>query len=466
MSEKTVLVVDDDESLRKVTRMQLEELGYRVVTAAGGEEALAALAAEPVALVITDLKMPGMSGLELLKRARAEFPETEVVMITAHGTIGNAVEAVKAGALDYLTKPIDFDQLAIVAGRALERYDLLAELRTLRANLDRKFGFDAITGSSEALLAVLDQAARAAQSKATVLIHGETGTGKELLARAIHANSARKHMPFAVINCGAIPRELLESELFGHVKGSFTGAIANKKGRVEAADGGTVFLDEIGEMPMELQVKLLRLIQEGEIEKVGAAGPAKVDVRIIAATHRNLLARVEDGAFREDLYYRLAVIPLVLPPLRDRSEDIPDLVQHFFLKSRQKHNRMDLSFPSALLPYFTSYGWPGNIRELENVIERLVVLAPGNEIRLDDLPEPLRRNRPVADLLHVELPPQGISLEAVERDLILMALRKFDWNQTHAARYLDISRKTLIYRMAKHGLQREGDQETPESGQS
>ncbi|HSW49653.1 MAG TPA: sigma-54 dependent transcriptional regulator, partial [Bryobacteraceae bacterium] len=374
MIPKTILVVDDDESLRSVTRMQLEELEYRVIAAAGGDQALAVLAAEPVALLITDLKMPGLSGMDLLKRARAEFPEIPVIMITAYGTIGSAVEAVKAGAFDYVTKPIDFDQLAIVVARALERRELLAEVHSLRTALDRKYGFQTMIGRSEALLAVLDQAARAAQSKATVLIRGETGTGKELLARAIHANSSRKSLPFATINCGAIPKELLESELFGHVKGSFTGAIANKKGRVEIADGGTVFLDEIGEMPPELQVKLLRLIQEGEIDKVGAAGPVQVDVRIIAATHRNLPARIEDGTFREDLYYRLAVIPLDLPSLRERSEDIPELVQHFLLKSREKHGRLDLAFPPALLPYFAGYNWPGNVRELENVIERLVVL--------------------------------------------------------------------------------------------
>jgi two-component system NtrC family response regulator len=455
MRTKSILVVDDDESLRTVARMQLEDLGYQVTAVSGGEEALEVLTAQSVALVITDLRMPGMSGMDLLQRVRAEFPETQVVIITAYATIENAVEAVKAGAYDYVTKPLNFNNLALVVARALERGDLLTEVGALRTILDRKYGFDAIIGRSEALLAVLDQAGRAAQSKATVLIRGETGTGKELVAKAIHANSDRKHLPFATINCGAIPRELLESELFGHVKGSFTGAVANKKGRVEMADGGTVFLDEIGEMPLELQVKLLRLIQEGEIEKVGATGPAKVDVRIIAATHRNLLARIEDGAFREDLYYRLAVIPLELPPLRNRAVDIPELVQHFFLKCRQRHGRMDLAFPTSLVPCFTAYSWPGNVRELENVIERLVVLAAGNEIRLGDLPEPLRRQRPVTDVLHLEIPPGGISLEAVERDLILLALKKFNWNQTHAARYLDISRKTFIYRMEKHGIQRE-----------
>jgi len=463
MSGKMILVVDDDENLRRVMRMQLEDLGYGVTAASGGDEALAAQMANPAALVITDLKMPGMSGMDVLKRMQAEFPETQVIVMTAYGTIGSAVEAMKAGAYHYVTKPVDFEELGLIVGRALERQELLTEVQTLRGTLDRKYGFEAIIGRSEALLAVLDQAARAAQSKATVLIRGETGTGKEILAKAIHTNSARKHQPFATINCGAIPRELLESELFGHMKGSFTGAVANKKGRVESADGGTVFLDEIGEMPVELQVKLLRLIQEGEIEKVGATAAAKVDVRIIAATHRNLPARIEDGAFREDLYYRLAVIPLDLPPLRERPEDIPELAQHFFLKSKQKHGRTDLAFPASLLPCFTTHNWPGNVRELENVIERLVVLAPGKEICLDDLPETLRQQRPVTDILHLELPSRGISLETVEKDLILLALKKFNWNQTHAAQYLDISRKTLIYRMEKHGIEREQPPESLET---
>jgi DNA-binding NtrC family response regulator len=466
VNPKTILVVDDDESLRRVTRMQLEDLGYRVTAVSRVDEALAVLAAEPVALVITDLKMPGMSGMDLLEQARLEFPETQVIMITAYGTIGNAVEAMKAGAFDYVTKPIDFDELALVVARALERQDLLAEVRALRATLDRKYGFEAIIGRAESLLAVLEQADRAAHSSATVLIRGETGTGKELLAKAIHANSARRHQPFVTINCAAIPKELLESELFGHVRGSFTGAVANKKGRVEMADGGTVFLDEIGEMPLELQVKLLRLIQEGEVEKVGATGPVKVDVRIIAATHRNLLARIEDGTFREDLYYRLAVVPLDLPPLRDRPEDVPELVQHFLLKSKQKHGRADLVFPPSLLPYFKSYAWPGNVRELENVMERLVVLAPENEISVGDLPEFLRRQPPATDVIRLEIPACGTSLEAVEKNLILLALEKFNWNQTHAARYLDISRKTLIYRMEKHGVRREQAQDNAEPAQT
>ena len=449
-------MVDDDENLRWVLKTQLEDIGYLVSEAADGEQALAAIAKEPPALVLTDLKMPGLSGLELLARIRSEYPEVPAVIITAFGTIQSAVQAMRVGAYDYLTKPIDFEELAIVVNRVLEHFRLVAEVQNLRTSLDRKYGFENIIGHSEALLSLLDTAARAAQSESTILIHAETGTGKELLARAIHFNSRRRDKPFITINCGAIPRELLESELFGHVKGSFTGAVAHKTGKVEMADRGTLFLDEIGEMPGELQVKVLRLIQQGELEKVGATSPVKVDVRFVAATHRNLQAMIEDGTFREDLYYRLAVIPLELPPLRDRAEDIPELVQHFFLKTREKQGRPDLVLPPALLPRFQDYRWPGNIRELENVIERVVVLARGDEITLHDLPDFLQRERPVIDTLQLELPAKGISLEGVEKELLIRALEKFNGNQTHAAKYLDISRKALRYRMEKYGISKKG----------
>jgi len=331
------------------------------------------------------------------------------------------------------------------------------EVRTLRASLDQKYGFESITGQSKELLHVLEMAARVAQHNSTVLIRGETGTGKELLARAIHQNSRRKDQPFVTINCGAIPKDLMESELFGHAKGSFTGAVSPKRGKVENADGGTLFLDEIGELPVELQVKLLRLIQQGEIEKVGATEPLKVDVRIIAATHRNLQNLIEDGTFREDLYYRLAVIPLELPPLRERAGDIPELVQALFVKARQKHGLPNLRLPPQLVPYFNTYRWPGNVRELENIIERLTVLSVGDEIRLGDLPEFLRPEKPPSDAFHFDLPAQGISLEGLEKELILQALRRFDWNQTKAAAFLDISRRTLIYRMEKYGFQKGSD---------
>lgn len=455
MPGRRVLVVDDDDNLRRVTQVQLQQAGHTVLTAASGKEALDILNRIPQDLVITDLRMPGMSGVDLLKKIRSDYPETAVILITAFGTVETAIEAIKLGANDYITKPVTPDALRMVVQRAVEHIELRDEVQTLRRSMDRRYGFDEIIGQSNAMLYLLDAAARAAQSDATVLIHGETGTGKELLANGIHVNSFRRDKPFVTINCGAIPKDLLESELFGHVKGSFTGAIDHKKGRVELADRGTLFLDEIGDLPLALQVKLLRLMQEREIEKVGSKELVKVDVRIIAASHRNLRAMVEDATFREDLYYRLNVIPLELPPLRERAEDIPALLQHFFAAARKKHGRPELALPDSLLSYFCAYRWPGNIRELENVIERLVVLCTGNEISIKDLPEALRTQRPTLDILQLELPPQGISLESLERELILRALERFHWNQTQAARYLDLSRKTLIYRMEKYGL-REG----------
>jgi DNA-binding NtrC family response regulator len=454
-SKGRILVVDDDESLRRVTQFQLEQADYTVGTAASAAEAFDALQQSPRDLVLTDLKMAGLSGLDLLKKIRADFPEISVIIMTAFGTVETAVDAMKAGAYDYITKPVNFEELVLIIERALSHQHLLEEVRTLRSSLNNKYGFENIIGRSEALLYMLDQAARAAQTDTTVLIHGETGTGKELVAKAIHFNSPRKNKPFVTINCSAIPHDLLESELFGHMKGAFTGAVAHKKGKVEMADGGTLFLDEIGEMPPPLQVKLLRLLQQGEIEKIGSAATLQADVRIVAATHRNLQRMTEDGSFREDLYYRLAVILLEIPPLRERPEDIPDLVQHFFLQSCRKHNRNALILPQALMPFFSSYRWPGNIRELENTIERLVVLAQGTEIRLEDLPGQLRREKPAVEIDRIELPPQGVSLEAIEKELVLWALRKSNWNQTRAAALLDLSRKTFIYRMEKHGIQKE-----------
>jgi DNA-binding NtrC family response regulator len=455
MNPKSVLVVDDDESLRRVTQMQLEEAGYEVFTAADGTAGLRVMEESAPPLVVADLKMPGMSGIELLRELRSRYPETTVILITAFGTVQTAVEAMRAGAYDYITKPIDYDELLLVLERALERRSLLDQVENLRTTLDEKYGFESIVGRAKPLLHVIHMARRAALTDSVVLVHGETGTGKELLAKAIHQNSRRKTGPFVVINCGAIPRDLLESELFGHVQGAFTGAIAHKRGRVETAEGGTLFLDEIGELPLELQVKVLRLIQQGEIEKVGATDSIHVNVRIVAATNRDLRAMVEAGTFREDLYYRLAVIPLELPPLRARAEDIPELAEHLFLQLKQRHGRPELRLPASLLPFFAGYGWPGNVRELENAIERLVVLTAGNEIALEDLPECLRREKAAVDQLRLDLPEERLSLEGVEKELIVRALRKFNWNQTQAAMYLDISRRTLIYRMEKYGLRKQ-----------
>ncbi len=448
----SILVVEDDPSLRRIMQVRMEHHGFRVECAESGEEGMAALEREPFDLLLTDLMLPGMSGLEVLKQAKAQHPATAVIVLTAFGTVETAVEAMKGGAFDYLTKPVDNEELLLAVNRALETVRLREEVGNLRMSVSRKFGFENILGHSERLLHVLDVAARAAQSDATVLINGETGTGKELLAKAIHFNSPRSAKPFVAINCGAIPRELLESELFGHVKGSFTGAIAHKKGRIEMADGGTLFLDEIGEMPPELQVKLLRVIQEREIDKIGSNAPMKIDVRIVAATHRNLANMIEDGAFREDLYYRLAVIPLELPALRERREDIPTLIDFFFARAKEKNGRPELQLGPGVMAYLQSYRWPGNIRELENIMERVAVLARGPEVQVRDLPVSMTAVAPQAAAMQVDMPESGISLEGVEKELIRRALEKYDWNQSQAARYLDISRKTLIYRMEKHGL--------------
>lgn len=457
MPNETILVVDDDSSVRRVLQMQLAEAGYDVAQANSGGEALRFLAESHPQLVITDLKMPDLDGIELLQRIREDEIQTTVILITAFGSIETAVQAMRLGAYDYITKPIDYDALLAAVHRALERQNLIDEVRTLRSALDRHYGFENIIGHSKPLLRVLEMAARVAQHDSTVLIHGETGTGKELLARAIHENSRRRNRPFVTINCGAIPKDLIEAELFGHMRGAFTGAVANKSGKVEMADRGTLFLDEIGELPLEAQVKLLRLIQQGEIERIGSTSSRSIDVRIVAATHRDLAAMVEDGSFREDLYYRLAVVPLELPPLRERKGDIPELAEYLFKQAKEKHGMTNLRIASTAIAKLSRYRWPGNIRELGNIIERMIVLSNGQTVSEEDLPAELSssieaQGRPG---LQLEIPDEGINLDAVERELILRALEKASGNQSQAARYLDISRKTFLYRMEKHGLRQE-----------
>jgi DNA-binding NtrC family response regulator len=449
-----ILVVEDDPSLRQVIQAQLVRDGFETVVAPDGLRALEILGHADQDLVLCDLSLPGMSGLEVLKKVRLEYPETTTIIMTAYGSVDTAVDAMKLGAYDYLTKPIHPYALRVLVKRVFEHCRLTDEVQLLRGSIDRKSGFENIIGHSPALLQMIDATARVARTDATVLIRGETGTGKELLAKAVHFNSPRREGPFVVINCGAIPRELLESELFGHVKGAFTGAFTHKKGKVESADGGTVFLDEIGEMPLDLQVRVLRLIEEREIEKVGLATPIKVNVRIVAATHRDLEAFVERGAFRPDLYYRLAVVPITLPPLRDRLDDIPELVAEFFAQTTKRHHRETLRLPQSLIPYFAQYDWPGNVRQLLNCIERMVVLCPGDEITLQDLPEFLRN--PAAKTPEGELRfPAGMTLQELERELIARTLRKVNGNQTKTAADLGISRKTLLGRIVKYQIKRE-----------
>jgi two-component system NtrC family response regulator len=448
-----ILVVDDDASLRRVTALQLQVAGYQVAEAPNAEHALATLRESQFDLVLCDLVMDGISGFQLLEILRAEQPNLIVVIITAFGTVENAVSAMKAGAWDYLTKPIHTDELQIVVNRALDHLRLRRELTALRSSIDQKHGFEHIIGQSQSLLDLLDTGIRVAASDVTVLIQGETGTGKELLARALHANSFRATGPFVTVNCAAIPRELIEGELFGHSRGAFTGAIANKVGRAELADGGTLFLDEIGELPLDMQAKLLRLVQQGELEKIGAGKPLKVNLRIIAATNRDLSAAVKSGTFREDLFYRLAIVPLRLPPLRERPGDIPLLVHHFFAQCREKHRRDNLSLPAAVAQRFTAgHDWPGNIRELENAVERAVLLARGDQVAISDLPLPLQTKRGELQLLGLQFPPHGISLEAVEKELLDSALQRANGNQSLAARLLKITRKTLLWRLEKHGI--------------
>jgi two-component system NtrC family response regulator len=457
MANDLILIVDDDSSVRRVLQMQLSEAGYRVELAATGAEAHRILLELHPKLIITDLRMPELDGIELLRSIHDDEIQTTVIMITAFGSIETAVHAMRLGAYDYITKPIDYEALLLAVHRAMERQNLIDEVRNLRSALDLRYGFESIIGHSKSLLRVLEMASRVAQHDTTVLINGETGTGKELLARAIHHNSRRRNQPFVTINCGAIPRELIEAELFGFSRGAFTGAHTNKLGKVEMAEGGTLFLDEIGELPLESQVKLLRLIQHGEVERVGSTGAKVINVRILAATHRNLAAMAEDGTFREDLFYRLAVVPLYLPPLRERKADIPELAEHLFQKAKERHGLQHLRISSSVLGRLAAYRWPGNIRELENVIERMLVLSNGDRITEEDLPEALQQEvgAPANGRLLLELPDEGVSLEAIERELLLRALEKASGNQTQAARYLDISRRTFIYRMEKHGLRAE-----------
>ena len=368
MSRETILIVDDDSSVRRVVQMQLSEAGYEVKPAASGEDALRILLESSPKLVITDLRMPDMDGIDLLRRISNEEIETTLIIITAFGSIETAVQAMRLGAYDYITKPIDYDALLLAVHRAMERQNLIDEVRNLRSALDRRYGFENIIGHSKKILSVLELAARVAQHDSTVLIQGETGTGKELLARAIHSNSRRRGNAFVTINCGAIPKDLIEAELFGFSKGAFTGAHASKPGKIEMADGGTLFLDEIGELPLESQVKLLRLLQHWR-DRARRYNKSQIDQRAYCSwTNRNLTAMVEDGTFREDLYYRLAVVPLQLPPLRERTGDIPELAEHLFRKAKERHGMQGLRISSSVIPRLSAYRWPGNIRQLRTLL--------------------------------------------------------------------------------------------------
>lgn len=458
---KTVLLIDDDESLRRVVEYNLREDGYTVMTAADGRSGLQRFQESTVDLVLTDIRMPEMDGVELLTHLKAMQPDLPVIVLTAHGTIDSAVEAMKVGAFDYLTKPFSREQLKASVRKALELGALASENRQLRQFVRERFSFASMIAGSRAMRAVTDTASRVAASDTTVLLEGESGTGKELLAKAIHVNSGRSRGPFVTVNCAAIPENLLESELFGHRRGAFTGAIADKQGKFETANRGTIFLDEVGELPLLLQVKILRVLQEREVDKIGETRPMKVDVRVIAATNRDLEKMTADASFREDLYYRLAVVSIRVPPLRERSDDIPLLVDHFLSKHAERLDCPRPAVDKAVYSAFNLYAWPGNIRELENVVERAMVLDRDGVLALDDLPERVKARGQRIGNLRIELPDEGISLEDVERELLLAALEKHNWNQTRAASYLNITRSTLLYRMQKFALDREKPTSSP-----
>jgi nitrogen regulation protein NR(I) len=467
---KQVLVVDDEANLRRVLSAQLARDGYEVHTAEDGEAALAFLKEHHIDLVITDLRMPKVDGMDLLRAALRDDPSRPVVMLTAHGTVDNAVEALKTGAFDYVTKPFDQHEVRLVVKKALRTRELASADATrdpvspAREGIAR-FG---IIGESPAIQEVYSIIARVADTPTTVLISGESGTGKELVARALHETSSLKDKPFIKVNCAAIPKDLMESELFGYERGAFTGAVGSKPGRFELASGGTLFLDEIGEIPNEMQVKLLRVLQESEFERVGGIKTIRVDVRLVAATNRDLKKEIAAGSFREDLFYRLNVVPIALPALRERKSDIGHLARYFIAKFNARLKKSVEGVEPDALDRLVGYAWPGNIRELENVIERAVLFADSPRIRLDDLSEELR-GPTAADAppspstvppppSEAGAPPDGLkeqvkaAMSRLERELIVRALRQTQGNVTHAARLLKISRKGLQLKMKELAL--------------
>lgn len=443
-----ILVVDDDASLRRVLEYNLTSAGYSVVTAESGEEGLSLFAARKPSLIISDMQMPGISGMQLLASVKASSPETLVIIITAFGSVDMAVEAMKGGAYDYITKPFNRDELLLTVAKALQFTGMAEENRRLKSELAERSAGRPLVGTSPAMERVYQIIGKVADTDASVLITGESGTGKELVARAIHRQSGRRSGPFVTINCAAIPRDLLESELFGHVKGAFTGAIKDKVGKLELADGGTIFLDEVGELPLELQPKLLRVLQERVVEPVGGVSSRKLDLRVISATNVDVDKALADGSLREDIYYRLAVIPVHLPPLRERREDIPLLVRFFC----EKHGSSQVQFDREAMEAMERYPWPGNVRELENTVERILILRSGEAVTQADIPDKVRQavSSPAGKVIN--LPDGGYPLEQLEREVVIEALRRNQWNQTAAARFLSIPRHTLIYRMEKYGI--------------
>jgi two-component system response regulator AtoC len=450
---RRVLVVDDEENIRLVLRTLLKKHGYDVEVADGGEAALAALEAFDPDVILTDVRMPRMGGLDLLGALKAKQHPATVIVMSAYGNVDLAIEAMKAGAYDYVSKPFKPDEVVLALRKAEERETLRRENRALKEQIQKENQFESILAKSPEMVAIFKTVSKIADYKTTVLITGESGTGKELVARAIHARSSRKTAPFVAINCGAIPENLLESELFGHKKGAFTDANADRRGLFEEATGGTLFLDEIGELPLSLQVKLLRVLQEEHIRRLGDTKDVKVDVRIIAATHRDLTADVKAGRFREDLFYRIHVLSIHIPPLRNRREDVSLLIDHFVTRNNARLGTSIRGVSTESRKLLLEYSWPGNVRELENTIERAMVLAEADVLQLGDLPE---RIRDALDPVQVHLASGELSVKkttaAIEQILIRRALQKTKGNRTRAADLLEISHRALLYKIKDYKI--------------
>ena len=454
---ETILVVDDEKNYLTILSAILEDEGFEVLTAPGGFEALEVHKSSDLDLILTDMKMPKMDGIELLENIKESDPDLPVIMMTAHGTVDKAVEAMQKGAYTYILKPFDNERLIIYVKKATSMYQVVKENRRLRNAVESQYRFGNLIGKSKKMRDIFDTIQKVAPSGATVLIEGESGTGKELVARSIHFNGPRREKPFVAVNCSALAENLLESELFGHEKGAFTGAVASKKGRFELADGGTLFLDEIGELSPNLQVKLLRVLQEKLFERVGGVRTISVDIRIIAATNKDLQQEMQDGRFREDLYYRLNVVHIVLPPLKERQEDIRLLVNHFIKKyaSERQSAAPVTGVDQEVDRLFFDYNWPGNIRELENVIERVMILCPGEIIRVSDLPKGFKDN--VYNTLHLDGIPADAklydTLALIEKALIERALKMSNNVQSHAAAMLGIGKSGLNQKIKKYNLE-------------
>jgi two-component system response regulator AtoC len=454
MIPKKILIVDDEENFRHMLSVILKQENYDVETASNGEEGLKKITLSPFDQILCDIRMPHMDGMEFLKEAQKMGVDATIIMMSAYGTIDTAFEAMKLGAYDYISKPFKPDEIILTLKKAEERERLRKENELLRREVQKEYSFKNIVSKNEKMLNIFEVIKKVAHYKSTILITGESGTGKELIARALHYSSDRSQRPFIPVNCGAIPENLLESELFGHVKGAFTDAIRTKKGLFEEADGGTLFLDEIGELPTQLQVKLLRVLQDGEIRRVGESKSIQIDVRIISATAKDLTKEVNEGRFREDLFYRLNVLPIYIPPLRERKEDIPLLVPHFINKYSQSMNKPVVGITSKALDALMDYKWYGNVRELENTIERAIVLTDRENIELENLPIEIQNFQDQIQLIPLAEEEYSIKKASkfLEMNLIKKALKKTKGNHTHAARLLEISHRALLYKIKEYGI--------------